>query len=165
MTFADVPSGEVLFLDANPLVYHFAPHPALGPACTGLIERIENQELTAFTSTHVLSETAHHLMTFEASQRFGWSSKIVEKLKQQPSHVQKLTTFRQAIEQIPRLGIQMLTIAAPLVSIAATVSQQHGLLSNDALLIALMQAHGITNLASNDVDFDRVAGITRYAPV
>jgi predicted nucleic acid-binding protein len=45
------------------------------------------------------------------------------------------------------------------------VSQQFGLLSNDALLIALMQANGLTNLASNDVDFDDVAGITRYGPV
>src|SRR6266849_2322707 len=44
------------------------------------------------------------------------------------------------------------------------LSQQIGLLSNDALLVAVMQAHGLTKLASNDPDFDRVPGITRYAP-
>jgi len=27
MTFADLVGGESIFLDANPLVYHFAPHP------------------------------------------------------------------------------------------------------------------------------------------
>jgi predicted nucleic acid-binding protein len=27
------------------------------------------------------------------------------------------------------------------------------------------QAHGLTNLASHDGDFDRVPGITRYGPV
>jgi hypothetical protein len=29
----------------------------------------------------------------------------------------------------------------------------------------MMQAHGLTHLASNDPDFDRVLGLTRYAPV
>jgi predicted nucleic acid-binding protein len=164
MTFADAPSGANLFLDANLLVYHLAPHPALGPVCTQLMERIENKDLLAFTSTHVLSEAAHHLMTFEASQRFGWPSKIVERLKRQPALIQQLTNFRQAIDQVSQLGIQILTISPPLISAAAAVSQQHGLLSNDALLIALMQAHGLTNLASHDDDFDRVPGITRYAP-
>ena len=48
---------------------------------------------------------------------------------------------------------------------AADVSQQTGLLSNDALLIAVMQTNGLTNLASHDSDFDRVPGLTRYAPV
>jgi len=71
MIFADLVAGESIFLDANPLVYHFAPHPTLGAACTQLIKRIGNHELQAVTSTHVLRETAHHLMTFQASAQFG----------------------------------------------------------------------------------------------
>jgi predicted nucleic acid-binding protein len=43
-------------------------------------------------------------------------------------------------------------------------SRLTGLLSNDALIVAVMQASGLTKLASNDADFDRVPGITRYAP-
>jgi len=39
------------------------------------------------------------------------------------------------------------------------------LLSNDALIVAVMQANGLANLASNDADSDRVPGLTRYAPV
>jgi predicted nucleic acid-binding protein len=38
-------------------------------------------------------------------------------------------------------------------------------LHNDALTVAVMRAHGITNLASADPDFDRVPGITRFGPV
>jgi hypothetical protein len=30
MTFADLPRGERLFLDANPMVYHFGSYPPLG---------------------------------------------------------------------------------------------------------------------------------------
>jgi predicted nucleic acid-binding protein len=37
--------------------------------------------------------------------------------------------------------------------------------SGDALIVAMMQANGLTKLASNDADFDRVPGITRFSPV
>jgi predicted nucleic acid-binding protein len=33
------------------------------------------------------------------------------------------------------------------------------------LIVALMELHGLTNLASADTDFDRVPGITRFGPV
>jgi predicted nucleic acid-binding protein len=163
MTFADLVGGESIFLDANPLVYHFAPHPTLGAACTQLITRIGNGELQAMTSTHVLSEAALHLLTFEASTQFGWTSKVVQQLKQQPAWVQQLTRFRQAIEQVPQLGIAVLTIPPGLIATAAAISQQTGLLSNDALIVAVMRTHGLTNLASKDADFDCVPGLTRYA--
>jgi predicted nucleic acid-binding protein len=61
--------------------------------------------------------------------------------------------------------IQVLTIPPDLLDAAAAVTQQAGLLHNDALIVAVMQVHGLTNLASNDADFDRVSGLTRYAPV
>jgi predicted nucleic acid-binding protein len=47
---------------------------------------------------------------------------------------------------------------------AARLSRQYELLSGDALIVAVMQANGLTQLASNDADFDRVAWITRFAP-
>ena len=165
MILADLTGGAAVFLDANILVYHFSPDPLLGPACTALIKRIENRELQALTSTHVLSEAAHHLMTLEAASAFGWKSKVVQHLKQQPAKIQQLGIFRQAMEQVPQLGMQTLTIPQDLIATAAAISQQLGLLSNDALIVALMQANGLSNLASNDDDFDRVPGISRYAPV
>lgn len=165
MIFDDLLSGVGLFIDANPLVYYFASDPLLGAACARLITRVQNQELRAYTSTHVLSEAAHKLMALEAAAQFGWSSKVVQRLKQQPDKVQQLTRFRQAIQQVPQLGIQVLSIAPALVDAGTLVSQQTGLLTNDALIVAVMRQQGLTDLASADDDFDRVPGLTRYAPV
>ena len=165
MTFLDLRAGVSVFLDANPIVYHFAPHPTLAPACAGLFERIEQGEIRAFTSTHILSEAAHRLMTYEASRVFGWTSKIVERLKQHPDRIAQLTDFRTSIENTIKFGVQVLTVPPAMIDAAASVSQQTGLLTNDALLVAVMQAHGLANLASHDADFDRVPGLTRYAPV
>lgn len=164
MTFADLVANNHVFLDANTLVYHFGPHPKFGPACNGLIKRIENQELRGITSTHVVSEVAHKLMTEEASLRFGWPAKVVGRLKKNPARIQALTAFCQAVAKIPQLGIQVLTIPDTVAITAPLLSQQFGLLSNDALIVAVMQQHGLTNLASHDADFDRAPGITRYSP-
>jgi predicted nucleic acid-binding protein len=38
------------------------------------------------------------------------------------------------------------------------------LLTNDALTVTVMQANGLTKVAGADSDFDRVPGLTRYAP-
>ena len=38
MTFADLVPGSSVFLDANVFVYHFEPHPILGPPCNGLVQ-------------------------------------------------------------------------------------------------------------------------------
>jgi predicted nucleic acid-binding protein len=49
MIFADLQSGDAVFLDANIFIYHFAPDPALGPPCSQLLQRLENQEFLGFT--------------------------------------------------------------------------------------------------------------------
>jgi predicted nucleic acid-binding protein len=63
------------------------------------------------------------------------------------------------------IPLTILSVTGTQASRAADFSRQHGLLTNDALIVAVMQDHGLTHLASNDADFDRVPGITRYAPV
>ncbi|MCI0376898.1 MAG: hypothetical protein L0215_04785 [Gemmataceae bacterium] len=71
MTFADLVAGDSVFVDANTLTYHFQPHPVWGPLSSDLLRRIENQELLGFTSTHVLGEVSHRLMTIQASAQLG----------------------------------------------------------------------------------------------
>jgi predicted nucleic acid-binding protein len=164
MIYADLPAGATVFVDATVFIHHFEPNQLFGPAATAFLERIENQEINGITATHVLSEVAHRLMTLEAMQAFGWKSAgIALRLRNHPSQVQTLKRFRQAIQQIPLFGFRILTIDPAWLDLAAEVSQQTGLLHQDALAIAVMRIHGLTNLASADPDFDRVPGITRYA--
>lgn len=166
MIFADLPGGASIFLDSNPFIYHYSNHARFATPCRDLLERIARQEIAGFTSAHVLSEVAHRLMTYEAMARFGWQyAGIVSKLKKHPAEVQALTDFRQSVETIPHFGVQVLPIEHVRVLEALAISQQTGLLHNDALIVAVMRFHGITSLASVDGDFDRVPGITRYAPV
>jgi predicted nucleic acid-binding protein len=165
MIYSDLPAGATVFVDASVLIHHFEPNARFGPPATEFLERIENQEITGITATHIVSEVAHRLMTIEAMQAFGWKSGgIALRLRNHPAQVQTLKRFRQAIQEIPLFNLRILIIDPAWLDPAAEVSQQTGLLHNDALTIAVMRFHGLTHLASADPDFDRVPGITRYAP-
>jgi predicted nucleic acid-binding protein len=151
--------------DASTLVYGSSLHPQFGPACTDLLGRVERQELSGCTSTHVVNEVAHRLMTLEAITLFHWpQTGIGNRLRTHPAEVTKRTAFRSAVDKIVGSNLQILTVAPPLLTSAVALCQQIGLLINDALIVAVMQAHGLTHLASSDADFDRVPGLTRYAP-
>ena len=165
MNFADLPAGASVFLDANVFVYHFTQHPQFGAPCTELLARIERQEVTGFSATHVLTEVAHRLMTIEAAALMGWPfAGIMRRLKRHPEVVQQLVSFRQAIERVCTSRIQLLTIPPHFIAAGTICSQQTGLLSSDAMIVVVMQHQALSNLASLDEDFDRVSGLTRYEP-
>lgn len=165
MTLDPVPTGARVFVDANILVYHFQPHPSFGPLCHRFLERIEQQDIEGYTSTNLLGELAHRLMVIEASTLPGWAGgKVLNRLKRHPGVVKQLTLFQTAVESVLQSKIQVLTIPPVLMSTAAMLSRQHGLLTTDAVILALMQAQGLTHIASHDAHFDSVPGITRYAP-
>jgi predicted nucleic acid-binding protein len=166
MTFTDVPAGLSIFLDANTLISYFVADPVFGPACEALLQRIENQEIQGYTSSHVLAEMTHRLMTIEASIRFTWPQQgIAQRLRKHPAETQQLIRYRQALDEVPLFPIQVHSVAPHHVSRAADIIQQYGLLTNDALIVSIMRDHGLSHLASYDSDFDRVPGLIRYAPL
>ena len=165
MTFDDLISPADVFIDANTFIYHFTSDPKWGAACTRLLERIELRELRGFISTHVEADVVHRLMTIEAMDVMGWPpTRLAARLRQHHGEIPKLTVYLQALAKISQIGIQVLPVLQPHVIQAAQLSRAHELLTGDALVVAVMQPNGLTNLASLDADFDRVPGITRYAP-
>ena len=166
MRFEDIPSGASVFLDANVFVDDFGPDPQFGIPSRNLLERIELGDLRGFCSTHELSNVAHPLMTLEACRTSGWPyAGIGQRLRNHPTDITQLSRFRLALDEIVAIGIRVLSVTGQHVLRAGDLSRQHGLLSGDALIVAVMEAHNLTELASNDSDFDRVPSLTRYGPV
>jgi predicted nucleic acid-binding protein len=165
MTFSQIPPGASVFVDANTLVYHFANEPTFGSFCTQLLKRIEQRQLGGYVSTHVLADVAHRLMTLEAMQKFSWPhAGLATRLRQHRQEIPKLHVYQQAIARISLLGLRIIPISEASLVTATLLSEQHQLLMGDALTVAAMNANGLVALASNDADFDRVTGITRYTP-
>jgi predicted nucleic acid-binding protein len=163
--FSEIPASASLFVDANTFVYHFTPHPTLGIACADLLARIKRGEVFAATSTHVVNDVAHRVMTTEAVAKLGWPvAGIAQRLRRHPAEIMQLSLFRQAIDDINRFGVRIIVPPAAINTAAAAVSQQYGLLSGDALIVAIMQQFSLSSIASHDADFDRVPWIARYSP-
>ena len=81
----------------------------------------------------------------EASRLPGWGpTNVKQRLQRQPAAIQQLKRFRTAIETALNSRTTILTIGPALIVSAAAVSQLTSLLSNDALLVAVMQAYGLT---------------------
>jgi predicted nucleic acid-binding protein len=130
------------------------------------MERIELGDLIGWCSTRELSDVAHRLMTLEACQILGWPyAGIGQRLRTHRDEITRLTRFRQALDEIVAFGVHILPVTQPDVLRAGDLSRQHGLLSGDALIVALMQANNLSTLASNDSDFDRVPGLSRFGPM
>ena len=127
---------------------------------------LEKQTQFGHTSTHVVGEVAHALMIIEALSLPGWNlSDVPKRLKKQPAVVQQLSRFETAAQRILQSQFQILSIRPDLLLKATSISRQFGLLTNDALTVAIMREQGLTALASHDDDFDRVPGIKRYGPI
>lgn len=89
---------------------------------------------------------------------------IVGWLKNHPDRIKTLSGLTQSATMLSTLPITILPSQTALLTAAATIGQAHGLLTADSMIVALMQQHGITHLATNDDDFDRVSGITVWKP-
>lgn len=165
MTLTDIAAGTTVFVDANILVFALTSHPTHGTACDAFLDRSENQEIIAITSTHVLGEVVHRMMTIEACDRFGWPVQgIAHRLRHHPSEVQQLVRARQALDEINAARVSALSITPSHVFLAADLSRQTGLLYGDAMIVAMMRDRGYVQLASLDEDFDRVPGLIRFSP-
>lgn len=114
----------------------------------------------------MLAEVVHKLKTIEANALFGWPmAGMANRLRRRPAEVQRLSAYRVALDQITQSRMRVLDVPLAALQNAAAICRQTGLLVNDALIVGLMQQHGLTHLASHDADFDRVPGLTRFAPV
>lgn len=67
-------------------------------------------------------------------------------------------------DSILGIGIEILTVGVDDVHASAGIKREYGLLTNDALNLALMRRHRLACIASNDSDFERVTDLLVWKP-
>ncbi len=138
----NIPPGETVFVDANIFYYHFVSLPGLSIACKHFLHRIEQGELTGVTATVVLAE---------AVQQYGLSPQgLVRRLTQTPGLLAGLSHHRIVPSTVVAMHVRIEPLTIAILQQAADLSVTHELLTNDAALLAHMQALGMTHLATND---------------
>ena len=161
----DFPDQSEIFVDANIFIYHFSGPTEYTNACTHLLQRIEEAKIFGFTSTLVLAETLHRLMIIEATSKLQVKPQAaIHHLKTHPLDVKKLTKHIMVPEKIHTLGIKILPIDIDDIFKSNEIKKELGLLTNDAITLAVMRRHRLSKIATNDPDFDRITDLSVWKP-
>lgn len=162
MTPDQIASGTRVFVDASVFVYHFT---GVSRECKTFLERCETADLDALTSSVVVAEVAHRLMTIEAvAGRLVTPGNVVKKLRKRPDVVRKLQKYQEQVEKIPLMSVKVVAVDSGTLLRSASIRSRYGLLVNDSLVITSAVDHDATALVSTDRDFERVDGVTLYCP-
>ena len=161
----DVPAGTTVFLDSAILHYAFVSFPAATTQCIRLLKRIADGEVSGCLSLPALNDAVHKVMCSETVARFNRPrAGLVAWMKCNPDRVRQLTNAQEVLRLVGALPIRVLSADLALLQEAQQMVAAYGLLASDAMILALMQRHRITHLATNDDDFDRIPGLTVWKP-
>ncbi|MEN6450873.1 MAG: type II toxin-antitoxin system VapC family toxin [Thermoguttaceae bacterium] len=161
----DVPDGQRCFVDANILYYCFVETPPFSVFCRQFLTRVQDGNVVALTDVRAISDCVHKVILAEVSHRFGRTRDgLVGWLKQHREALADLPKTAQACGRLLQLRLSVVRNDFTMLPTAVAIAQQHQLLLNDAGIVAQMQRHGVTHLATNDDDFDRVPGVTVWKP-
>lgn len=162
MTFDQLQPGDDVFLDANIFIYYY-----LGSSqqCRLLLDQCRQNLLRGHTATFILAEVVHRLMMIEAVEmQLATPGKVVKQLREKPQIIAQLSKYSAAIPQIKAMNIAIVPLTLTMLETSAAIRLQHGLLTNDSLLVAAMQELNLQKLATLDQDFARVSGLLVYQP-
>ena len=161
----DLPHDAQVFCDANIITYAFLGTMTLSPVCEDLVKRGANRELTLFTSVMQASHVIHRIMIREAILTYDLEPrKALGYLKKHPLAVRSLTRYKEIPDEFTRSRIRILDVTYREIHASKRFRDEYGLLTDDSMILATMERHGIKNLASNDRDFKRVRDIQLWTP-
>ena len=159
----DLPAGQTVFIDANIFFYHFT---GISQECSIFLERCERGELWGVTAVHILLEVLHRLMMIEAvTKKLVTPGNVAKKLRKKPHVVKQLADYQTQTEAILEMGIEVVGLTSDFLKISYPYRRRDGLLVNDSLTAAVMEAEGILYLATADPDFTQVEGLRVYRPM
>jgi len=162
MKLAEVSRG-VVYIDTNVLYMYLRADPLHLAAIELFLKRVVRGEITACVSLFVVDELYYRLLLALVKEHTGRNP--LDVLREDlpgtiVEHGDRITSALRKLLGLPNLTLVDVT-AADLDRMLENITR-FGLLPRDAAHVALMQRLGITGVASDDMDFDRVAGIERH---
>jgi predicted nucleic acid-binding protein len=151
MRIERLPNGARVFADANLLTYALSTVEPLHSLTASLIERSARQEIQIYTSASQAANVIHRAMIIEARSVLQiLSSKILAYLKGHPDAVRRLTRYRQVPGELSRARVRSLDVTYREIHASKQYRDDYGLLTDDSILLAVMQRYNLVDLATND---------------
>lgn len=158
--------GAVVFIDANIFLYRILEHWKYAHPCTKILKDINYGKYLGVTSIFVCNEVFHRVMLAELfTERSIEAKHAIKYLKDNPDVIKELSAARDAIKNIEQIeNLRIVGVQRDALDLALEFSQKYGLLATDAIHVATMKIEGLSILASNDRDFERVDWLELWTP-
>jgi len=162
------PGTDPIYVDASIFIYTLLQHPRFLAPCQRFLEKVERGAVHALTSPLVLDEVAYKIIVerLKAILQQPLAPLVLERIKQDPAllaHVKpELELFLWVVRHYR--GLRIVSVPARSGSQLAAVILKERLLPRDALHVLVMRAKRVHHIATNDPDFERVAGIQVWRP-
>jgi predicted nucleic acid-binding protein len=161
----DLPEGASCFVDSNILYYALVPTASVSEHCLRFVDRVMARNVTIAVSIPVLSDTIHKVMTSEAAQKTGRDRVgMIGYLGKHPEVIKSLVEYPKAMDRLSALPMQILAVDETILRESSQLAVQFGLMTNDAMIVALMRRHQLAHLVTNDDDFDSVSDVRVWKP-
>ncbi len=162
----DIEPGTEIFIDANIFLYGILEHWKYGEVCKTFLEDVNRGKYSGLTSVLICNEVFHRTMIAEVVEKYLIEPKsVVSYLKKNWDIIKGLNKAWNAVENIKRIeNLRIVEMDREVFDTALGYSKKYCLLSNDAIHVATMKKYEVTNIATNDGDFERVGWIKGWNP-
>lgn len=154
-------SRSFVFIDANIFIYGLSGQSV---ESRQFLDRCLREEVTGITLFETVNEVTHRLMAAEALSKGLITRGTAKLLRENLALIPTLADYWRNIERLLALNLLFVPVNEAILRGAHAERQAAGLLTNDSMIVSCMREYGVSLLASNDGDFDRVAGITVFKP-
>jgi len=158
-----IKENSFVFIDTNIFLYDLG---GFSEECHEFLKLVKSGYFRGITSFHVLQELDHRLMREEFYKKHGGAvTKTKEKkLLKDENAIKSLSLYQKAMDTVLSLGIPALSCSTRDFKRALKYQSDYGMLSTDAMNLALMKEFEIENMATNDKDFEKVSWLNVYGP-
>lgn len=157
----NLPERSFILIDANIFIYGLSGQ---SDECRRFLARCLHEEVTGLALFETVNEVTHRFMIAEAFSKGLITSGGAKALKQNFQVIPKLTEYWRNTQRLLALNLLFMPANEAIVRTAQGIRQESGLLTNDSMIVACMREYGLSFLASNDADFERVRDIAVFKP-
>ena len=165
-TLKQIPKKAKVMLDANVVIYALFPKAQHHTVCKHLFERGAKSEIKLHLVVSAAADVIHRAMILElmATGQFQKSADAVQHIKQDKATIGNLTRYKTILADLVQARVNILPLTYQDLHASKQYRDDHGLMTNDSLIVAVMNREKIRYLATNDTDFDRIPNIALRVP-
>ena len=154
--------GAWAAIDTNVLIY---ANQGRSSECVDLLKRCAAGELQGVVPAPMAAELVHALMLIEAREN-NWIERAnpARSLAERPDLVRRLTRYEIQTREFLGIGLRVEPVSAGDILEALRVQKETGLLTNDALLLAVARRLNCEAVATADKWIAGAAGFNVHAP-